>query len=121
MKPSKPANEIERLVRAFGYSWAGLKVALKHPAFRIEALAAIVMIPLACVLTPSGAERALLIGSIMLVLIVELLNTGIEITIDRISADYHELSKRAKDIGSAAVLVSLANAGLVWLFIVWGG
>ena len=74
--------------------------------------------PLALWLTPVGVERALLIGSLMLVLIVELLNSAIEAAVDRISFENHRLAKRAKDIGSAAVMLSLANAGLVWLLVI---
>lgn len=122
MQNKKPANEIERLIRAFGHSFDGIKRALTEPAFRVEIIAAIIMIPLAYWLTYDGVERALLIGSILLVLIVELLNTGIERAIDRISPEYHDLSKYAKDVGSAAVLLSLANAAMVWFFVAcpWG-
>jgi diacylglycerol kinase (ATP) len=119
MKSVKPSNEFERLIRAFGYSWQGLKAASMHPAFRYELIAAAVMIPLALVLEHGPLKRAILIGSILLVLIVELLNTGIEAAIDRISPEWHELSGRAKDIGSAAVLLSLLNAGIVWLLILF--
>lgn len=119
MTYDKPSNEIKRLIKAFGYSWQGLKVACAQPAFRTELIAAIIMIPLALMLKPDGIERALLIGSILIVLIVELLNTGIETAIDRISTEWHELSKHAKDIGSAAVLLSIINAAVVWLLVVF--
>lgn len=112
---TKPPDEVSRLIAAFRYSAAGLKVAAVHPAFRIEAIATCVMTPLAFMIAGSGVELALLLGSLWLVMIVELLNTGIERTVDRVSADWHELSKQAKDIGSAAVLLSLANAATVWL------
>ena len=117
MTSGKPSSELARILRAFGYSWLGLKAAVRHPAFRTELIAAAIMAPLALMLTSDGVERSLLIGSLLLVLIVELLNTGIETAIDRISPERHELSGRAKDMGSAAVLLALINAALVWLFI----
>lgn len=117
MKPEKPSNEIERLVRAFGYSADGFKAALRHPAFATECLAACVAIPMAFVLVHTGMERALLISSVFLILIVELLNTGIESAIDRISPEWHALSKRAKDVSSTAVLLSLINAAVIWLLV----
>lgn len=118
MNNRKPSEEIKRLIAAFGYSFEGIREASGHPAFRLELLATLVMAPLALILGESGVERALLMGSLFLVLIVELLNTGIETSIDRISAERHPLSKRAKDIGSAAVLVSLINAGAVWFLVI---
>lgn len=115
MRARKPSNECQRLMAAFGYSRDGLKAALSHPAFRVEMLALIVMVPLAFVLAKSGIALALLLGSLLLVPIVELLNTGIESAIDRISEEWHPLSKQAKDMGSAAVLLSIFNAGAIWL------
>lgn len=114
---AKPSDEVRRVVAAYGYSLAGLKAASAHPAFRLEMLASALMTPLAFMLAGSGAQLALLLGSLWLVLIVELLNTGIEKAIDRISGEWHELSGQAKDIGSAAVLLSIANAVTVWLAI----
>ena len=119
MSNGKPSNELQRIIAAFGHASAGIRVASAHPAFRTELLAALVMIPLACILGKTGSQHALLLGSVMLVLIVELLNTGIETAIDRISADWHPLSKLAKDVGSAAVLLSLINAGAVWCLVLW--
>lgn len=119
MKNAKPSNEIARLIAAFGHAIAGLKAACRQPAFRIELLAAAVMIPLALLLPKTPAEHALLVMSVFLVLIVELLNTAVETVVDRISTEWHELSKIAKDTGSAAVLLSLLAAGLVWLIIVF--
>jgi diacylglycerol kinase (ATP) len=113
-----PPNEFQRLIAAFGYSFEGLKAVLPHPAFRAELLASAVMAPIALVLGDNGMERALLIGCLFLVLIVELLNTAVETAIDRISKEHHPLSKLAKDIGSAAVLLSLVNAGVIWFLIV---
>ena len=95
------------MAHAFGYSMAGLRAGWGETAFRQEALAAIVMVPLAFWLGQGWVEMALLAGSVMLVMVVELLNTGIETAIDRIGPEWHELSKRAKDMGSAAVLLSL--------------
>ncbi|CDI00882.1 Diacylglycerol kinase [Candidatus Competibacter denitrificans Run_A_D11] len=109
-----------RLINATGYSWAGLKAAWHNEeAFRQESLLCAVFAPLALWLGNTPVERALLIGSLLLVVIVELLNTGIEAAIDRIGPERHELSGRAKDIGSAAVFMALLNAAIVWLLIVF--
>ncbi len=115
-KPSK-TSECQRLKAAFGYSLDGLKSIYPHAAFRIELWVCAAAIPAALLLAHSGVERALLIGSLFIVLITELLNTGIETAIDRISADIHPLSKLAKDVGSAAVLLSLVNAATVWFMV----
>jgi diacylglycerol kinase (ATP) len=115
MPSNKQSNELRRLVAAFHYSIAGLRVAWTQPAFRVETLSLPVMVPAAFVIAHSGAELALLLGSLWLVMIVELLNTGIEKAIDRVSPEWHELSKQAKDLGSAAVLFSLGLAATVWL------
>ncbi len=107
-----------RLINATGYSWAGLKAAWRNEeAFRQEGLLCTLLTPLALWLGDNAVERSLLIGSLLLIVIVELLNTGIEAAIDRIGFEHHELSGRAKDIGSAAVFMALLNAGLVWLLI----
>ncbi|HZV99533.1 MAG TPA: diacylglycerol kinase, partial [Methylophilaceae bacterium] len=106
---------------AFGYSVAGLKAAYQNEdAFRQEVLMAIVLIPLAIYLGDNSVERALMIGSVILVIIVELLNSSIEATVDRISLENHLLAKRAKDIGSAAVLLSLVNLAVVWGCLIFG-
>jgi diacylglycerol kinase (ATP) len=106
------------VLNAIGYSFAGLAAAAKHEAaFRIELVVVALLAPVALWLGESGVERALLIGCLLLVLIVELLNSAIEATLDRISFESHRLAKRAKDIGSAAVMLSLVNAGLIWLLI----
>jgi diacylglycerol kinase (ATP) len=98
---------------------AGLAAAARHElAFRLELVAVAVLAPVALWLGETGVERALLIGALMLVLIVELLNSAIEAAVDRISLEHHPLAKRAKDIGAAAVMLSLVNAGVVWLLIV---
>ena len=109
-----------RLVNATGYSWAGLRAAWRNEdAFRQEALLCAALVPVALWLGDSAVERALLIGSLLLVVIVELLNSGIEAVVDRIGQERHELSGRAKDIGSAAVFVALLNAAAVWLLILF--
>jgi diacylglycerol kinase (ATP) len=109
-----------RLMRATGYSLAGLRSCLRHEAaFRQELALSVVATPIALWLGKSGAERALLIGSILLVLIVELLNTAVEAVVDRVSAESHVLSGRAKDLGSAAVMLALLNALVVWLLVLW--
>jgi diacylglycerol kinase (ATP) len=113
----KPSDDLNRLIKAFGYSVEGLKAAMKQPAFRIEVWAASFMAPLAIVLGDTASEMSLMIGSLLLVLIVELLNTGIEKVTDRVSSEWHELSKQAKDVASAAVLLSIANALIVWLIV----
>ena len=113
--PYKGKTGLRRLLNAFGYSMAGIKAAYKNEdAFRQEVLMAIVMIPLAIYLGETGLEKAIMIASVLLVIIVELLNSSIEATVDRISLENHNLAKRAKDIGSAAVLLSLVNMAVVW-------
>lgn len=119
MKIGRPSNEIVRLIRAFGHSAEGLKAACTEPAFRVELALAGLLIPVAFLLEISRSEKALLVGSVCFVLAVELLNTGIEAAINRVSSEWHPLSKRAKDVGSAAVLAALINAGLIWLIVLW--
>jgi len=113
---SKPGNTgLTRIIKAAGYSWAGLKAAFRHEAaFRQELALCLVMIPLAVWLGQTGIERALLIGSLLLVLIAELINSAIEAVVDRFGGEQHELSGRAKDIGSAAVFIALLNVIVVW-------
>ena len=86
-------------------------------AFRVEVVTCVLLAPLAVWLGRTGVERALLIGSLFLVLIAELVNSGIEATIDRVGSDRHPLSKKAKDVGSAAVLIALANAAAIWALV----
>ena len=113
--PFKGKTGIIRIVHALFNSLAGLRDAWRHEsAFRQEIALAIVLIPAACLLPVAPGERALLIAAVLLVLIVELLNSSVEAAIDRISFAHHSLSKRAKDIGSAAVLVSLVLLAFVW-------
>lgn len=111
---------LKRLQSALCYSLAGLAAAYRNEqAFRLEVLLALILIPLATVLPVSSVGKAILIASVFLVLVVELLNSALEATVDRISLEQHELSKRAKDIGSAAVLLSLVNLALVWLLVIF--
>ena len=117
---SSPANVqknrrgLSRIWHAAGYSLAGLRAGWNETAFRQEALASLVLVPAAFWLGRNWMEIGLLAGTVMLVLIVELLNTGIEAAIDRIGPEWHELSKRAKDTGSAAVLLSLLLCAGTW-------
>lgn len=113
--PYKGKTGLRRLWNAFGYSLAGFRAAYKHEdAFRQEIFLAVVLIPLALWLPSTHIGKAMMIGSVLLVIMVELLNSAIEATVDRISLDNHDLAKRAKDIGSSAVLVSLLNLVIVW-------
>lgn len=110
-----------RLVLAFLNSWKGFTGAFKsEAAFRQEVALAVVLIPLGIYLGDTGIERALLVGSVLLVLIVELLNTGIETVVDRIGLERHHLSGLAKDVGSSAVLLSFALLSVIWGFILFG-
>ena len=116
--PYKGETGFRRLVNATRNSLAGLVEAVRHEdAFRQELILAAIFLPLAFWVGDSALERAMLIGSVLLVLIVELLNSAIEATVDRISFENHRLAKRAKDIGSAAVMVALLNAALVWILV----
>ncbi|HYG31370.1 MAG TPA: diacylglycerol kinase [Methylophilaceae bacterium] len=117
--PFKGKTGLRRLFNAFGYSMAGIKAAYQNEdAFRQEVIMAIVLIPLACYLGETRLEMALMIACVLLVIIVELINSSIEATVDRISLENHLLAKRAKDIGSAAVLLTLFNLVIVWGLIV---
>jgi len=115
----KGRTGFNRMWHATGYSLAGLRAGWSEAAFRLEASLAIVMLPLAFWVGRGWVEVALLVGSVLLVLIVELLNTGIEAAIDRIGPERHALSKRAKDMGSAAVFLSLLLAGGIWAAGLW--
>lgn len=117
--PQKTRKGLSRLLHAGRYSLQGLKAGWAEAAFRQEALASVVLVPLAFLLGRNWVEVALLAGSVLLVLMVELLNTGIESCIDRIGPEWHELSGRAKDMGSAAVLLSLLLCAGVWLAAAW--
>ncbi len=116
--PFKGKTGAQRLWRAVGYSLHGFTSAFRHEeAFRQEVLLAAVLIPIALLLKVSGLGKALMVASVVLVLIVELLNSAIEAAVDRVSFDQHRLAKRAKDIGSAAVFLSLANVAAVWVLV----
>ena len=118
--PHKGRTGIERIIRATGYSVAGVTAAYRgESAFRQEFWLAALMLPAAFWLGRSWVEVALLAGSVVLVLIVELLNSAIEAAIDRISFELHELSKRAKDFASAAVMLSLLLCGAIWVAALW--
>jgi diacylglycerol kinase (ATP) len=113
--PYKGKTGLRRIWNACGYSLAGLRAAYRHEdAFRQEVWLALVLIPMALFLPASGIGKALMIGSVMLVIIVELLNSAVEAAVDRISLENHLLAERAKDIGSAAVMMSLINVVAVW-------
>jgi diacylglycerol kinase (ATP) len=113
---NKPGTKgLTHILEAAGYSRQGLAAAIKYEeAFRLELLAAVVMVPLALWLGRSGVEYALLLGSLLLVLIVELLNSALEAIVDRVGTEHHTLSGRAKDIGSAAVMLALLNVAVIW-------
>ena len=115
VNPQKARTGLNRIIHASGYSIQGLKAGWGETAFRQEAIAAIFLVPAAFWLGRNWVETALLAGTVLIVMIVELLNTGIETAIDRIGPEWHALSKRAKDMGSAAVLLSLLLCGGVWL------
>jgi diacylglycerol kinase (ATP) len=119
VNPQKTRQGLNRILHAGGYSLQGLLAGWGETAFRQEAILAMVMVPLAFWLGQSWIETALLTGSVVLVLIVELLNTCVESAIDLIGPEWHDLSKRAKDMGSAAVLLSLLLCAGVWLAAVW--
>ena len=119
--PHKGKTGLRRIWNALFYSFEGLKAAYRHEdAFRQEVWLALILIPLALFLPASGTGRALMIASVLVVLIVELLNSAVEATVDRVSLENHRLAKRAKDIGSAAVLFSLINVAVVWLLVLFG-
>ena len=118
--PHKGRTGLDRVIHAAGYSWAGLKAAYTgESAFRQETWLCVIAAPLAFWLAKTWEQAALLLGSLLLLLIVELLNSAIEAVVDRVSFERHELSKRAKDIASAAVLMALVLAGGIWASAVW--
>ena len=114
----KKKTGISRLINAMGYSLSGLKAAFKsEAAFRQEMAAALILVPLGIFWGASGTQKAMLVFCVLQVLVVELLNSGLEAVVDRVGTDFHPLSKQAKDMGSAAVFVSIALGVLVWLLI----
>ena len=116
--PYKGKTGLRRLMNAFSYSIAGTLAAFKHEdAFRQEVILTAVLTPVAIYYGETTIDQALMISSLLLIIIVELLNSSIEATVDRISVKHHKLAKRAKDIGSAAVFFSLINATVIWFLI----
>jgi len=116
--PYKGKTGLRRLMNAFGYSIAGTLAAFKHEdAFRQEVILTAILTPVAIYYGETATDQALMIGSLLLIIIVELLNSSIEATVDRISVKRHKLAKRAKDIGSAAVFFSLINAAVIWFLL----
>ena len=119
--PFKGKTGLQRLWNALRYSFQGLASAFRHEdAFRQECLLAVVLVPLAFLLPVGGGDKALMVAVVLLVLVVELLNSAVEAAVDRISLENHLLAKRAKDIGSAAVFLSLINVAVVWALILLG-
>jgi diacylglycerol kinase (ATP) len=113
--PHKGQRGLRRLVNALFYSLSGLRLAFHHEsAFRQEIVLALVLIPLALIVPAAATDRVLLIGTVLLVMVVELLNSSVEAAVDRIGLDTHRLSKRAKDLGSAAVLIALVLLAVTW-------
>lgn len=109
---------LTRIIKAGKYSWQGFKAAFQHEeAFRQELLIAVILIPVALLIEGSGTDKALLIGSVVLLLIVEILNSAIEAVVDRFGEELHELSGRAKDMASAAVLLAIVNLVITWLLV----
>jgi len=110
-----------RFIKAADYSWQGIKATYRfEEAFRQEIWLTTILTPIAIYVAASGVELALLLGSLILVLIVELLNSSLEAIVDRIGTEHHELSGRAKDIGSAAVMLALINVIIIWACIIFG-
>lgn len=113
--PFKGKTGLRRVWNAFHYSMEGFKAAYRHEdAFRQEVFLALILVPTAFFMPVSGLGKALMVASVLLVLVVELLNSAVEAVVDRVSLEHHELAKRAKDIGSAAVFVALLNVTVVW-------
>lgn len=117
-KNNENKNEFQRLIRATKYSLAGLHAALQNEAaFRLEVILIIFLAPLGSWMGETNVERALMVGSLLLVLIVETINSSIEAVVDRVGMEHHTLAGRAKDMGSAAVFLALVNVAMVWLLI----
>ncbi len=114
VNPQKDRKGLSRVLHAAGYSLAGLRAGWGETAFRQEAIASVFLLPAALWLGTNWVETALLAASVVLVMVVELLNTAVETAIDRIGPEWHDLSKRAKDMGSAAVLLSLLVCAGIW-------
>ncbi len=119
--PKQNGMGLKRIRKAYSYSMQGLQAAFRHEAaFSEELLLIAIMLPIGMWASDNNTERTLLIGSLFLILIVELLNSAIEAVVDRIGSEHHELSGRAKDLGSAAVFLTLVNAAIIWLLILCG-
>ena len=119
--PHKGKTGLRRVWNAFFYSVEGLRAALRHEAaFRQEVVLALLLIPAALSMPVAATGKALMIAAVVLVLIVELLNSAVEAAVDRISLEHHALAKRAKDIGSAAVMLALINVPVVWALVLLG-
>jgi diacylglycerol kinase (ATP) len=117
---TKGRTGFDRIIHAAGYSWSGLQAAYRcESAFRQETWLAVFLLPAAFWVGRSWVEIALLGGSVLAVLVVELLNSSIEAVVDRVSLDLHDLSKRAKDLGSAAVMLAIIVCGCIWLAALW--
>ncbi|ELI5721056.1 diacylglycerol kinase [Vibrio fluvialis] len=116
IKSGKPGDKgLRRIIKATKYSFQGFQAALKHEAaVRQEFALLLILTPVSLLIDVTNIEKVLLIGSLFIILITELLNSAVEAIVDRVGTEYHELSGRAKDIGSAAVFVALANAAVVW-------
>ena len=114
VNPQKDRKGLSRVWHATGYSLAGLRAGWGETAFRQEAIAALFLLPIAFWLGRTWVETALLAASVVIVMVVELLNTAVETAIDRVGPEWHDLSKRAKDMGSAAVLLSLLVCAGIW-------
>jgi diacylglycerol kinase (ATP) len=111
---------LTRIIKAAGYSWKGFRAAWQNEAaFRQEGVAAVIAIILACWLDVDTITRVLLIGSVLLVMIVEIINSAIEAVVDRIGTERHQLSGRAKDMGSAAVFLAICIAAFTWITLLW--
>ena len=111
---------LTRIIKAAGYSWKGFRAAwINEAAFRQEGVASVLAIIIACWLDVDAITRVLLIGFVLLVMIVEILNSAIEAVVDRIGSEFHELSGRAKDMGSAAVLLAIITAAITWVTLLW--
>lgn len=121
VSPYKGETGVRRVIKAFGYSYEGIKSAFKHEdAFRQEVFLAIALIPLAVYFGKSPIEKAWMIGCVLLVLMMELLNSAIEAAVDHTSTEPNALAKQAKDIGSAAVFFALINVAVTWGFLLFG-
>jgi diacylglycerol kinase (ATP) len=119
--PYKGKTGVRRIWNALRYSLAGIRDAFRHEdAFRQEVLLAAVLIPVALLLPVGGVGKALMVASVMILLVVELLNSAVEAAVDRVSLENHRLAKRAKDIGSAGVLLAILNLVVVWLLVLLG-